>query len=101
MHQSKCILVNSRRFNRGNFKLARRAPESLTCRGGGGDGGEAVALVSGRIGPMLFKSDEMEERDDYRRFKDDPPIEGRLLGYLQFAARLLRLSFRRITVIRS
>ena len=35
---------------------------------------------------MLFKSNEMDEQDDYTRwFKDDPPIEGRLLGYLQFA----------------
>lgn len=31
----------------------------------------------------------MNERDDYQRFKDDPPIEGRLLGYLAVLLRAL------------
>jgi len=40
------------------------------------------------INLVLFKNDAMNERDDYQRFKDDPPIERRLLGYQQFALRV-------------
>lgn len=43
------------------------------------------------IGPTLFESDEMDERDDYQRFKDDPPIEGRLLEIPAVCCALIKI----------
>jgi len=33
----------------------------------------------------------MDERDDYQRFKDDPPIEGRLLGIPAVCCALIKI----------